>query len=291
MVVLRFECAALSNINKKTNMFETKEDEVNMMENKKEIPKEVRKAYESERAIYEKIADMGIEAYVESLPNFHEAFKEDFEKQFGCIDEGMPGSFETHLAGSGILLSEEEFKEMIERTKPETITSHASCGAAKLYAEKNGLDVSQVDRIYQDWAIVQAKKYGLKYIHISADEMIRPKEGHTAGTCYCDFTGNFSNWDQVNGLPSGFIVSRELLGKEIAARDIALSLTIAFGSHGLGDLLTEENPFLLVAVANNQEQLEAAIKELENIKNIWAEKADVSRDRIRIEGFLAPKEQ
>lgn len=64
--------------------------------------------------------------------------------------------------------------------------------------------------------------------------------------------------------------------------EIEIALQIAFGHHGLGELFTSENPFVLTAIAANAEGLEEIKSKLFEIKHEYG-------DRVVIDGFVMPK--
>lgn len=251
--------------------------------NKKET---VEDYYNSEEEIYQNIYSNGFSKYVESLPQLPEAF-ELKDKCIFCIDEGTPGGI--HAAGSGILLSDKESKKYFKKIKAEGIkfiASHENCGAAalavKLYNELHDLKITDIDEYAKKWTEEQARKWGLKPRHINAEEMKRPERGHFARTCYYDLTGSF-NWNEIKGLPAGFVISREFTNSDDAAKEVNIALDIAFGNHGLGEkLLNEEKPFLLVVVAKDEEQLESTESELKEIKHHYGNK-------VKIDGFIKPE--
>lgn len=90
-------------------------------------------------------------------------------------------------------------------------------------------------------------------------------------------------------MPAGFVVSNKFIGKEEFIEEVNISLQIAFGEHGLGELLSEERPFLLVVVADNQEQLQLAQKELEEVTKRTKEGNPQYIGKIKIDGFVKPE--
>jgi hypothetical protein len=124
-----------------------------------------------------------------------------------------------------------------------------------------------------------ARRLGLTHVHLSLEE---EKPFHYARVCYYDRTGKF-NYRGVEGLPAGFVVS-DLNGisKESSLASVKLAMSIAFGDHGPAGLLSEENPFILVAVANTEEQLEALKTQLTKLAESFGTK-------VVVDGFLSPK--
>lgn len=239
----------------------------------------IENAHRAEDEIYQYVFKNGFSAYVESLADLPRAF-ELKKKCVCCMDEGTSEGY--HAAGSGILLSEEDLEKYYNETGPEEITSHDGCGAAKLYAKAKGLDLDKADEYAREWAEAQAAKRGKRHRHVSANEMKRPAEGHFARTCYYDLTGSF-NWDGVDGVLAGFVVSRKFMNPDYALKEVSVAFGIAFSDHGLGDgLLTEDSPFYLVAIADNEDQLAAAKDELAKLEHSYGAK-------VRIDGFIKPQ--
>jgi len=175
-----------------------------------------------------------------------------------------------HLAGSGILLSDKEFDDWFEKAKPDAISDHQNCGAAGVYVrrlmDERGLSLQEAQDVMENWAKGKAAQEGLPYINIPEERMSRPKY-HDAQVCYYDGTGRF-NYLGVEGLPKGFIISRKYLTKELALKECVLVLSIAFGDHGLGPVvLTNENPFWLVAIGDSEKELRILKKELRGLEH------------------------
>jgi hypothetical protein len=112
--------------------------------------------------------------------------------------------------------------------------------------------------------------------------MIGSKEFHSARVAYFDNTGIFNYDRKDKSLPQGFMINRRDLKKESALEEIKVALNIIFGDHGLKDLLTPENPFVMVAIASNQEELEQLKTELTGIEYQFG-------DRVKIDGFVKPE--
>jgi len=243
--------------------------------------------YNKEEEIFtgsEGIYEKGFSVYVKNLSELKEAFKLQ-KKCVCCIDEGTSEGM--HVAGSLILLNEEQLKKYLAEANPDELTSHAGCGAAMLCAKKdshNDFSQAEADEYAQKLINDIANKYHLKYTHIPADKMNRPPEGHFARVCYYDFTGKF-NYFGVTGMPAGFTISRKFLELEYALTEAGVALNIAFGDHGLGEgLLTEDKPFLLVAIVENEEQLKQAQQELNSLKSSHSKGA-----KIKVDFFMAPE--
>lgn len=238
-------------------------------------------AFEAQQDDMKNIYEFGFAKHVENLPDLSNAFDLDLHQPFEgfnrcacCMDGRTP--YGIHAAGSGILLPKDKLKKFIQDSGITSISSHDGCGAAKIYAEKMGLNVADSDRVGSEWAEKTAKEFGLEYIHL---EVIEP---HTERVCYYDGTGKF-NYKGVEGLPTGFVVGRANMDKKSSLAECSVAGNIAFGSHGFGEeLLNAENPFIFVAIGETQEKMEILKKELEEFaKNMGP--------GVKVDGFVAPK--
>lgn len=236
----------------------------------------------------EQIKKIGFKEYAKYINNLDEAFKLEnhyfdsrFKRCLCCADEGTPWGI--HLAGNGILLSDKEFDEWFLNAHPDAISDHQNCGAAGVYVrrlmEQKGLSSQEAQGIMENWARNKASQKGLPYINIPAEKMNRPKY-HDAQVCYYDGTGQF-NYLGIEGLPKGFIISRKYLTKELALKECLLMLSIAFGDHGLGAvILTNENPFWLVAIGEDEKELGVLKKELKGLARGFD-------NNVVVDGFVA----
>jgi hypothetical protein len=190
------------------------------------------------------------------------------------MDERTP--FGIHAAGSGILLPEYDFDIFMSKTNPDCLTSHDGCGAGKIYCLKNNLPLEDSDKIAKEWTMKMAEKYGKKHYHISYSEMVGSKEHHHARVCYFDATGQFNYSDP---LPAGFAVNRMDMPASVAIDEVSVAMDIIF-THGPKNLFDSENPFLLVAIGNNEEELSVLKQELSSLNNKYGK-------LVKIDGLLA----
>lgn len=237
--------------------------------------------FEMQQEVMKEIQEVGFEKYAEDLPNLADAFDlekhkpaENIHRCICCMDERTP--YGVHSAGSGILLSDDDFERYFKESGGDAISSHDGCGAAKLYAKKMGLE-GDPDAIARDWAEKKAKEKGVPHVHLGVE-----KPFHYARVCYYDGTGKF-NYDGVPGLPEGFVVGRKFMNKDSSLAEAGVAKDIIFGDHGFGgELLNAENPFMFVAVAQTKKEMEALKKELAGLVDSFGDKAVV-------DGFVAPK--
>lgn len=237
------------------------------------------KHWEEQTAKVAPILKLGLSNYLaqneELRNNLPQAFKEKNETLF-CIDEGTEGCF--HIAGSGILLPDSVVVTAIQKAGIKSITSHKGCGAAAVAAQK--ADRTDVEAFAEEYARRIADLAGIQYReHVS--ELHRPKEFHNARAVYYDGTGSFSN-HKVDNLPTGFIISRGILEKEASLQELQLAISIATGKHGYGNLITNEQPLLIIPIGRNQTEVTALEDEIKQ--------AGITSDKVKIDGLVAPQE-
>lgn len=238
-------------------------------------------AFREQQPVMEKIRQMGFAKYAKILPNLTDAFdleknkpSENLHRCICCMDERTP--YGLHSAGSGILLSDKEFDAYFEKSKPDSISSHDGCGAAKIYAEKMGLS-GDSDAVGKEWAEKKAKEKGVSHLHLKVE-----KHFHFARVCYYDGTGRF-NYQGAEGLPAGFVVGRKYMKKEASLAECNVAKNIIFGDHGFGnELLNSENPFLFVATGQTEEEMESFKQEIMGLISSFG-------DVVAVDGFVAPK--
>lgn len=175
----------------------------------------------------------------------------------GCMDEGIRYA-RYRLAGSGILLGEEQTIALVEKYKLE-VGFHPECGAVKKYkVEVEGIiDPSreEVDDHSKRWSKHIAAKARTRAVEMALE---RPEHRHIARVVYFDGTGRMTS---CKGLPLGFIVSRKILPHDYAIKEVVAAVDIAF-NHGFNDLLTAAHPFLLVGLGDSQDQANELADEL-----------------------------
>lgn len=241
-------------------------------------------AFNREGLILKKIMELGFSRYAESLPNIKDAFDLSkhrigkAERCICCMDEGTPWGI--HSAGSGILLSPDELDLYFKLANPDCISSHDGCGAAKIFAKRNGIAPEQADAYAKKWAEDVANKKGIRHIHLSAEEMKRPSF-HDARICYYDGTGRF-NYEGVEGLPKGFVVSRRYMTPKSSLAEDGVAGAIAFDDHGYDSLLTENEPFMFVAIGEDEQQLTVLKSEITGLNHPFGNK-------VIFDGFVMPK--
>lgn len=239
---------------------------------------EVKNLFESQQSLMNEIYKDGFQAYVNKLKNLDQSFI-DHDHAVRCIDEGTPDGF--HSAGSGILRDKKEVLEAFRKAGVQKITSHDGCGAAKLYAQANKLDVNKSDEYAKEWSKNIAKELGVAYDHISSAEMNRPEGQHISRVVYYDDTGKF-DYSKIQELPTGFIISRKIQSSADSIAEAKVSFDIACSDHGFGSLIDSNNQFLIVPIGNSSKAIEELEAELLPLVEELGE-------RVKIDGFYFEK--
>ena len=232
--------------------------------------------WESQQPIFDKIYSLPMEQYIKTLPDLSNAFILK-DRALRCIDERTAGGI--HLAGSGILMKEEQLRKTLREAGVTSAWTHAECGAAKLYAQQNGLDIAKADDYARAFGENLEKNFGIKYNgHLD----VAPNGLHIARVAYYDATGNF-DYQNISGLPPGFIISRKFVEAEYALIELRVAISIACGDHGFGQLISPASPFVIIPIADNKNSalsLDILIKELESVT--------ANNPLVVISGFTAP---
>ncbi len=224
--------------------------------------------------------NIGAEEYILSL-NIKPAFQQGNDKKLCCIDERIPYGV-GHVPGSGILFEYNEAIDVIIASGATTMTSHDGCGAAKLWAERQGKDTNNSDEYGKEFSRQLAKDLGLGYEHIGYDKMIGPTSFHIARVGYYVGAPYFNPY-KVEGMLPGFIISRRYSKQKNAQQDMELAISIAFGHHGFDGKFTKDSPFIIVPIGDSSDKefsLASLTAELEQIAN--------KHNNVKIDGFTAP---
>lgn len=192
-----------------------------------------------------------------------------------CMDERTPGVF--RISGSGIIFGVDYTVKIIKKAsgcgaRINAVSWHKGCGAAKKYAELNGLDKTQADKYAQEFAEEVSRKLKEQGANIAASEtkVLPPKNFHNAICAYADFTGRF-NSGKIKKLPRGFQISAKYHEDKIkngvgktrikspAIYDTLLALDIAFNpaGHGFGKRFSPKRPFRIITLCDRKERSQA----------------------------------
>lgn len=216
-----------------------------------------------------------------------------------CIDEGCnphsanhtKDAYTLNLAGSGILLGVEKTVELFRNNEDlqksiKTITWHEGCGAAAL-AQQTNPDITAESFVLElakrlkeelgmDCEVLKIK--GEKEAEEEA-ALTRPFEYHNAMSVYVNGTTQAFDYVKNNTLPAGFTLDSGYFGQEVAEKELAVVLSIAFGGHGMNELITKENPFMINYITN--ETTKAAPKWITDIvSNSQIDPAKIKINRV-----------
>jgi hypothetical protein len=137
--------------------------------------------------------------------------------------------------------------------------------------------MKQVDDAAVEWSRTVAAMAGQKVVSM---ELHRPAH-HDAVCLYYDGTGKMTSCE---GLPRGFIVSRSILPRDYATREVVTLAEIAF-AHGFNDYFTHEQPFYLVGVGkdeNHSRELQEELAEHAVPQLMISEQARTKTARIHL---------
>jgi len=229
-----------------------------------------------------------------SLQNAMEVFpgvKEAFEHPLDTVDcsDGRVngGGRKIGVAGSGMLLTENDRKLFIEwaKGKAKVLTTHDDCGAAKAKFATLSLEdipegIKTADEYGRYCGEKTAKEIGAKHNHLNRDEMASSNHNEVGLTI--DQTGRF-NSDGLEGFPPHFVCTGAGIGfsEEYVKNEVHMLTGIALGHHGFGERFDEENPFIIMVAANN-------LEELLKWKGIAEETLAEYGNRVRVDGFVRP---
>jgi hypothetical protein len=263
-------------------------------------------AFEMENSDLNELINDGASLYFKrEFPDLKHAFS-DKQKCVCCMDEGtahkdISGEWKLALAGSGILFPAENEGERLEKVAKiliergvSDVTSHGGCGAAGLAYRRDFPDADshenlaeKIENYAKAWSDKLAEKiqelgHPAERVHIVAEDMVRPVEFHNARVVYFDGIGGFNPNKEI-GLPMGFVIERAYLPAEYTAEELKVAVNIAFGKHGFGELFTIDQPFVVVAMAKDENELAKLKSEAENV---LAENENFKAGKIKIDGMV-----
>lgn len=213
------------------------------------------------------------------------------EGKHTVLDEQGNETFVLHIAGSGIFPAIEGFDtETYNPMGPAYIaavakvfaakgitlvTSHVECGAAAAaYQKVHKLSKEQmeevppqkIDAFAKEWSKSLARTLKQEYITMNKKELAdkvryqeetsldRPNGVHVARYGILDATGKGYRGADHTVVPSSFIAS-DVNGVRKALMDTDVSWKITRGRHGPNDLITPENPYHLVGMAQKDQAI------------------------------------
>jgi hypothetical protein len=225
-----------------------------------------------------------LQAIMESISGFRESFRE--LDTIDCSDGRVLDGHKIGIAGSGILLPEEEKAIFTERYKGKIkeLTAHDDCGAAKskfasLKPEEIPAGITTADEYGAYCAKENASKLGAQYKYLPKDKLANSYHNEVALSL--DQTAEFDS-THLESFPAHFVCTGAGLGFSEAYMKIEIkTLTgIAF-HHGFGERFTNENPFYVIVAANNS-------GELAHWEKVAQEAVTSFGDKVQIKGFVRP---
>jgi len=191
------------------------------------------------------------------------------------------------IAGSGILLSDEEFDKLIKEFPDlKKITAHSDCGAAKLAfakLEEEGKlpeDITTPQEYAVYWTKNKAQQYGLEYEYI--DEPQFQASNHHERGLLIDDTGSFHS-AYVDGMPNVFVShSASAVDKNYVAKEAEVLTGIAMGHHGFGNRLSPDQPFYIMVCSKDDKSMNDLVSKVSDATAAF-------KDRVKVEGFISPE--
>ena len=230
------------------------------------------------------IIQNGMRKYVAGLDGVGRIFRSS-DRILRCMDEGTPNG-NVHRAGSGYNFGLKDTIEFAKRARVTAVSWHTFCGAVKLHLQGEGtsdITATMVDHEAKQFAEEVAAALGVECVE---ENLSRPEDLHVARCLYYDGTGQFDQTG-ISELPSGFALSRKFENDvEKAKWQAEVACDIAFDEHhGFGQLFTGRTPFLLIAVAEDEEQERKLVVELDEVvDNVMAAHPEW-QGRIQVDSF------
>ncbi len=196
-----------------------------------------------------------------------------------CIDERIPHDGAVSIAGSGLLIKDDiqvldDFVESLKINNIKRVFIHENCGAVGLYAKSKNISIEDANKDALEWAQKLTKLLGGNEV-----QKILPVDinFHNAQCTYI-MSSNVSGMKKP--FPRGFEISSYVSLPQIL-KQVEVSIDIALTGHGFGILFTKENPFIVVVVAKNDDDLSTMKKNTNLIKLV-----SKYNGRVIIDGFV-----
>lgn len=222
----------------------------------------------------------------------HEIFSH--KKECACCMDERVGNREVlggekmggrwNVAGSGILLPEKSWKERAKVAAKEAfargvtkLSYHDGCGAAGLAVKQ---DLEQFSPEERKQFEVKPDLYGQRFVELAQEELnklngqkesaihvtdkeVLPFEYHAAIGATIDTTGEFNAYRLGEKHPLKYTFNIDTSsGETVQGKDanyflneLVVAIRIATGHHGFGHKFSKENPFAVVVVADNEEEI------------------------------------
>jgi hypothetical protein len=220
-----------------------------LMKPLEELSQNMQEYWDGQTPLFEEIKRAGgISSYFKSFKEKGDLFRLE-NRSICCVDERTTEG-KIHYAGSGIL-DQANALENTRKANADGIYSHEGCGAAAVAFE----NLSQAEK----GTFPSAEAYAAWWAKHVSEELHIPYKGHLAvhpkfhiaRVTYYDGTGQFDP-TKSEKLPRGFMISRAYLDPQYAAKELELSIKIAFGEHGFGKKEFRHSPFMIIPVADSK---------------------------------------
>lgn len=240
-----------------------------------------------------------------------------------CIDErvanretlsGKTADGRWTIAGSGILLPIKSWPERAKFAAEEAFkrgirefSYHAGCGAAGIAVKQDLEQLADPDTLSKNsdlygeifakaaqeelnkqWALVGEPAHEAFFV---GKEEVLPGEYHNALGAVVDATSEF----KAASLPEDHPLRKCFNLEWSSGGDTGYNLVeiktaagIAFGGHGFGNKFDNENPFAVVVVGNDYEQIEIV---KEKISSYIEKEAPDLKERLKVLSFVKPVEK
>jgi hypothetical protein len=250
-----------------------------------------REYFDRQNPVLNEIYGMGAGKYFSGLPGIHDTFTR-CNFVVSCMDGGTPHG-DIRLPGSGVLENYKvalgQLTRIAETARKEgkklTLTSHSHCGAGKIKAAEIGKDPSEGDAVARKIITEWARTLGAAHYHIFESGMERHPDIHDERVLYVDAIRNFSP-RELKGAPKGFALScPQIPTIEGVKRYTDLALKIAMGPHGIGELTSPNQPFVVIPMAARKKILESMVGTLGPI--VREHNRTAGQENIIIDGFVA----
>lgn len=233
------------------------------------------------------LANEDMQKIMDSFSGFKEAFLQGLDT-LDCSDGRVLMGNKLGIAGSGLLLSDQELDALVERLKGKikVVTTHDDCGAAAIkYSSLKPEEIPEGIKNSDEYGTMRGKQLAerLGAIHIYLNEEEMANEYHNEVAIVLDQTGKF-NSTNLQSFPSHFVCSGAGVGlsESYMKTELETLTGIALGHHGYGDRFSSKNPFYILVAANNaaeQKFWEEAAKEV----------AAKFESKVSVKSFLSPE--
>jgi len=206
------------------------------------------------------------------------------ERDCVCCMDGRVAPFKNAvaIAGSGLLVKDDPVARdlLVEKLLSQGVQKvflHEDCGAVGLYSLEKGISREHAEKDASAWA---EELSGLLKGNTHPETLSVTLDFHNEQCVYLTFLDRFSLQD-IQAFPTGFQVSGSVVSFDDALAQVGVAIDIALGDHGFGDRFTQKDPFTVVIVAKNKEELQK-IQSNQNLIQLIKK----YNGRVMIDGFV-----